>query len=316
MGHVSYNGPSTIPAGSQVHAVSPAIELRHLSYFVSAVDCGSMSRGALANDVSQPTFSTRILQLESALGVALLHRNGRGVTSTAAGRILYERVKPLITGIDAALIEAAAADAMHQGEVVVGIVPSIAGRLSVPLAGRTEGAPTVPLRVVESFSGHLQAWLAQGEIDIAVCTALPRQRGIRQVLVRAERLQLVGTATAGDTRDHVRFAALDGVPLILGSRVHSIRQILNRLAERRGVALNIAYEIDGLEAQLRFVHQGLGYAILPAGTVDSTAYAGLLRTWNIVEPNAQRQLVIATQARTEQAKPAVRAVAERIAAML
>lgn len=296
--------------------MNKSIELRHLACFVSAVDCGSMSRGALANDLSQPTFSTRILQLERALGVELLRRNGRGVVSTPAGRILYERVRPLLTGLEAALVEASAADGRDQGEVVVGIVPSIAGQLSLPLAGGKTAAQGVALRVVESFSGHLQAWLAQGDIDIAVCTALPRQRGVRQTPVRAERLQLVGNRALSGTDDQVRFASLGGVPLIVGSRVHSIRQILERLAERRNMALNIAYEIDGLDAQLRFVHQGLGYAILPAGTLDHTVYAGLLRTWNITDPPVQRQLVIATLPLTEQAKPAVRAVAARIAAVL
>lgn len=291
------------------------IDLRHLSCFLSAVECNSITNAALVQDLSQPTFSTRIRQLEATVGVQLFHRNGRGVEATAAGRALYERIKPLVGDLHAALIEVAAVDGIQQGEVVVGIVSTVAGKLSIPLAGGDAGRHA-RVRVVESFSGHLQQWLLQGDIDIAVCTAMPRRRNIRQTLIRAEPLQLVGRPDAGPMRERVAFRALHGVPLVLGSPMHSIRQILDQTAARHGVPLHVAHEVDSLDAQLRFVRQGLGCAILTEGALDGIPHREDFRTWPIAEPAIYRHLVVATLPRTEAAKPAVAGVAARIGQLL
>lgn len=170
------------------------VDLKHLSCFLSAVESSSFSHAALIQDLSQPSLSTRIKQLEEAVGATLFHRHGRGTQPTPAARALYERIHPLVAQLQAALVEASAIDSMYQGEVVVGIVPTVAGRLSVKLAAGAR--KKMKVRVVESFSGHLQEWLLRGDIDIAVCTAMPRRRGMTQTLIRAEPLQLVGPPAA------------------------------------------------------------------------------------------------------------------------
>ncbi|MFP3472095.1 LysR family transcriptional regulator, partial [Micrococcus sp. SIMBA_144] len=80
-----------------------SVELRHIRCFVRAAKLGSMSRAALESDLSQPAFSLRIQKLESALGVKLLHRNGRGIVPTAAGNTLFKQVEPLLKAMDDAL---------------------------------------------------------------------------------------------------------------------------------------------------------------------------------------------------------------------
>lgn len=292
------------------------VDLKHLTCFISAVECSSFSHAALIQDLSQPSLSTRIRQLETAVGASLFHRHGRGAEPTSAGRALYERIHPLIGQLQTALVEVSAADAMYQGEVVVGIVPTVAGRISVPLAEGKGLKRNIKVRVVESFSGHLQDWLLRGDIDIAVCTSMPRRRGISQVLIRAEPLQLIGSRQGGPARDDVRFDALREVPLILGSTRHSIRQILEQTSSRLGVALRVQHEVDSLDAQLRFVQQGLGYAVLTEGALSGLAQSKALRAWNIVEPRIHRHLVVATYPRHEAAKPAVKSVAAHVARLL
>jgi LysR family nitrogen assimilation transcriptional regulator len=285
------------------------IELRHLACFISAVECNSISHAALVHDVSQPTFSTRIRQLESMLGVHLFHRNGRGVVATPAALAFYERIKPLIAGLNTAMVEVAARDGMHHGEVVVGIVPSVAARLSIPLVGESD--PHFRVRVVESFSGHLHQWLLQGDIDVAVCTALPKQKRIRQTLIGREALHLVGQRGGGKMTGSVPFRSVEGVPLVLGSAVHSIRQILNKTAERLRIKLRVEYEIDSLDAQLRLVRQGMGYAVLPAAALNAAETSGL-QTWPIVDPQIHRHVVVATRPHILQTKPMTASVVATI----
>src|SRR3954469_15575622 len=73
-----------------------AEHLEKLRHFVSAVEAGSLSGGAQAMHLTQPTISHSIKVLEGILGSALLLRTSRGVKLTATGRLLFGEGKKLL----------------------------------------------------------------------------------------------------------------------------------------------------------------------------------------------------------------------------
>ena len=62
-----------------------AMELRHLRYFVSVAEQGSVSSAARHVHVSQPALSRQIRDLEAELGVQLFDQVGRRIELTAEG---------------------------------------------------------------------------------------------------------------------------------------------------------------------------------------------------------------------------------------
>ncbi|MFD1050699.1 LysR family transcriptional regulator, partial [Kibdelosporangium lantanae] len=60
--------------------------LRALECLVALVDHGSVTRAATALGLSQPALSHQIGSLERELGTPVVHKLGRGVRVTAAGR--------------------------------------------------------------------------------------------------------------------------------------------------------------------------------------------------------------------------------------
>src|SRR5271170_3925230 len=64
----------------------PAIELRHLRYFVALADVGSFTRAAERMFIAQPTLSQQIRRLEMIIGTPLLQRSREGGHG-AAGRL-------------------------------------------------------------------------------------------------------------------------------------------------------------------------------------------------------------------------------------
>ncbi len=68
--------------------LKPAVELRHLRYFVAVAEMENVSRAALKLHVSQPALSRQIRDLEDEIGFCLLERTAKSVRLTDAGRAI------------------------------------------------------------------------------------------------------------------------------------------------------------------------------------------------------------------------------------
>jgi DNA-binding transcriptional LysR family regulator len=70
--------------------------------FVAVVDAGSFVKGADALDMSKAAVSRHVVDLESRLGVRLLHRTTRRLSLTDEGRVFYGRSKDLLAELQEA----------------------------------------------------------------------------------------------------------------------------------------------------------------------------------------------------------------------
>ena len=83
------------------------MELRHLRYFIAAVEEGSLTTAAqLRLHTSQPSLSRQIRDLEYQVGAELLSRSVHGVELTAAGKAFLDHARLALAQVDAA-VEAA-----------------------------------------------------------------------------------------------------------------------------------------------------------------------------------------------------------------
>jgi DNA-binding transcriptional LysR family regulator len=76
------------------------LELRHLRYFVAVADAGTFTRAAEEMFIAQPTLSQQIRRLEEMVGAPLLHRLREGVRPTAAGIVLLEESRTLLSLVE------------------------------------------------------------------------------------------------------------------------------------------------------------------------------------------------------------------------
>src|ERR1044071_7339517 len=83
-------------------------ELRHLVYFREVARQLHFRKAAESLAIAQPALSRAVAQLEGALGSDLLNRTRRGVEITPAGRLLLERIEPLLRQLAAISPEVAA----------------------------------------------------------------------------------------------------------------------------------------------------------------------------------------------------------------
>src|SRR6201993_1049293 len=76
--------------------LAPAVELRHLRYFVAVAEMENVSRAALKLHVSQPALSRQISDLEDELGFPLFLRSAKSVRLTEAGRAFLVEAKGVL----------------------------------------------------------------------------------------------------------------------------------------------------------------------------------------------------------------------------
>src|SRR5436853_3441210 len=100
--------------------LEPAVELRHLRYFVAVAEMENVSRAALKLHVSQPALSRQIRDLEDELGFSLLERTAKSVRLTEAGRTFLDNARGLLQNADEAVTKARGVAHAEPTELQVG----------------------------------------------------------------------------------------------------------------------------------------------------------------------------------------------------
>ena len=70
--------------------MSPELNFHQLRIFYTVARRKSFSRAAESLDISQPTVSIQVRELEKALGMPLLHRRSKGLQLTQVGETVYD----------------------------------------------------------------------------------------------------------------------------------------------------------------------------------------------------------------------------------
>jgi LysR family nitrogen assimilation transcriptional regulator len=286
-----------------------AMELLQLRAFVAIAESGTFSRAALRLATTQPILSRRVKQLEEELGTELFYRNGRGVVLSEAGKLLEQYARAMLDSARSATLQIQALGLSPVGQVVIGMPSSIATILAADLVREFCLAfPNVSLKIMEGYSGHVVEWLTAGRLDIAVLYDAPSLKVniLHADPVLTDELFLIGPF---HDRAHlglgpVPVSRLAQLSLVLPSRPHGIRVLVDEALGKVGLQANVPLEIDAMHTMLSLVEKGLGYTVLSASSVVDLVRAKRVRTWRLTEPTITRSLVIATSTQRPSTKPA------------
>ncbi len=93
------------PAERVRPTVEPAIQLRHLRYFLMVSEELHFGHAAERLHMAQPPLSQAIRKLEEELGVQLLARTSRATALTDAGRVFAKHSRKVLASLDVAIAE-------------------------------------------------------------------------------------------------------------------------------------------------------------------------------------------------------------------
>ncbi|MEM7507716.1 MAG: LysR family transcriptional regulator [Pseudomonadota bacterium] len=238
-------------------------------FLLAIEDTGSFSAAARKLEVSQPTVSRRILELERHLEVPLVDRLPEGVRLTPAGRRICGEARLLQH--HAAQIELSARDASREDTARVRVTSSegIAFAFLTQLIARfQERHPEI---AVDLTIANRPADLLRREADIAVRLGNPAGESLVGRRLGTARFGLYG---------HDSYLAQFGVPE--GPEDLSQHRVIEATGDiadlpqavrlrRAAVGARVAYSTNSILNQLTALRQGIGLLALPAYLAQDAA---------------------------------------------
>ncbi len=279
------------------------VDTRRLAAFVKIVDLGSLTRAADNLGVAQPALSQQIAALEAQFGQMLLTRSKRGVSPTEAGRALYRHAQIILRQISQAKTDVSLSAQTVAGAVSLGLAPYSAGAtLALPLLRLVrERHPGIVLHINENFGGVISEMVMTGRMDMALIYQPGPIRGVRFEPMFEEDLYVLSSRPLVERQgDDIRLHALQSVPLLLPSRIHTIRRLVDTAFERAGFAPEVVAEIESAVTLASAVDAGIGATILPWSSASSIAESQrrtggrAMSAARIIEPSLRARVAICT----------------------
>ncbi|GLY05373.1 MULTISPECIES: LysR family transcriptional regulator [Actinoplanes] len=241
---------------------NPDGSLDLLRTFLAVYRAGSITAGARALGLSQPTVTGQIQALEQRWGRQLFQRMARGVRPTTVADDLAARIAGPLD--DLALVTGPSAETPPEPVHLAGPAELLAARVVPALAPLiTQG---VRLRVTSGLADDLLDGLTRGRYDLVISAIRPRGRTLLAEPLADEEFVLVAS-TALDVDRAPLIAYAEDVPIVR----RYWRHVFGRRLTRRP-----ALVIPDLRAVRAAVVAGAGWSVLPRYLCEADLASGAL----------------------------------------
>jgi len=259
------------------------ISLDHLRTFVAAAEDGSFSAAARRLRRVQSAVSHSIGKLEARMGVELFDRSARQPTLTAAGTVLLEDARAVISGVEEMKTRADVLAAGVEPELSVAVDGAFPMEALAQATNSVRARyPAVAIRLqVEGVGGAYKPVL-EGQRQLGIVGALrPLPSGLMgehlmtaALLPVASRDQPLARLSGSITRRQLSKHA----QIVLAAR--SGESACRQLGVLAGSSV---WEVADPAASRALILQGLGWGGLPAHTITSDLAEGRLKVLSIAE---------------------------------
>ncbi|GHB73636.1 LysR family transcriptional regulator [Streptomyces viridiviolaceus] len=289
------------------------MDIKQLRALVTVAEAGSVTRAAELLHLVQPAVTRQIRTLEQELGVALFERTRQGMQPTAAGTVMVERARRALNELERARAEIQPTPGVVSGIVTVGLLDSASNLLAEPLASAViRDHPGIELRLLTAYSGHLQQWLDDGDLDLTLLYNLASTPSLNAEPLVREKLWAVAPPSAGLRAEHpVPFEEAVSHPLVLPATGHGLRAVIDRAAAQAKVEMNMIVQTNSMHVQKQLVLAGHGWTILPGVGIAEDVAGGSLSAAPLCEPEVWRSIVLGTS-RAGRVTPAAEVVAREL----
>ena len=275
------------------------MQIETLKVFCDLVESRSFSRAATRNFLTQSAVSQQIKNLESRFETQLLRRDGKTVTTTPAGRILYERSRTILENFEHMQLEMKSTGQDMAGSVRVAAIYSVGlYEISVVVKTFLKIYPKVNLDVEYTKGARVYEYCLQGAVDMGIVTYPESRQGLQIMPLPADKLVLICAPDHLFARRHqIDIRKLNGQNYIAFEKGMASQRALDRIFREHDIQVRMVMEFDNIETIKRSVEIGAGVSIVPLLSVQKEVQSGALAQVNFAQKTFYRQLGIIVRKR-------------------
>ena len=228
--------------------------------FIVGAECGNIGKAAEKICITQPALSKQIQSLETRYGAHLFQRDSKGLTLTAAGKILYDRTKLLCKIADETRYEInRASEALST--ISIGVSSAIASHYWIYILTELQDLNTnIRFNVDVSETDTILDLLQKSLLDIGIIDKHPPS-SFRVLGEKRGNPLLVASSESGwleNSTGAIPLTRLQGVPLCV------TKNYLDRLVEaclNEGFFPNVVFTSTSWHSVMEWAFEGQAIAI-------------------------------------------------------
>jgi DNA-binding transcriptional LysR family regulator len=265
-----------------------------LSLFRHVVEAGSITHGAERAHLALAAASTRIRNMEQALGAPLLIRVRHGVTPTQAGRTLLQHARTMLGQAERLREDLGAYAGGLAGQVrVLSNTNALTEFLPEALSAFLAAHPNISVDLEERLSDEIVGLIAEGVGDIGIVAGTVDKGRLTTYPFRSDRFVLVVA------RDHplakksrIGFAEVLDQDFVGLDRASAIQRFLGSKASSIGPPLRLRVQLRSFDAVCRMVECNVGIGVVPETTARRAMKSMAIESVDLADPWALRDLTI------------------------
>lgn len=273
------------------------MELNQLRAFCAVVENKSFSKAGEALHLSQPTVSIQINSLERELGARLLDRQGREVTTTGAGAVLYHHARRILQAVNEAEQAIEQLKGLMKGGLTMG-ASTIPGEYILPsLLAKFKGKyPGIGINLVIGDTKEIVEKVTEAEVEIGVVGTREKSDKLVFTSFITEKLVLIAPVNRSWLQgEAVTVEDLKKVPFILRESGSGTRATVKQKLHEAGVReedLNVVMILGSTAAVKRAVESGAGVSLISERAIEKEIRLGLVRKIPVKDLDLDREFFI------------------------
>jgi len=276
-------------------------DLADLSLFRHVIEAGSITHGAERAHLALAAASTRIRNMEAALGVALVTRGRAGVTPTQAGRTLLQHARTILRQAERLHEDLGAYGGGLVGQIrLLSNTNALTEFLPEALSSFLSGHPNVSVDLEERLSDEIVGLIAEGVADIGIVAGTVDARALETYPFRRDRFVLaVARAHPLAKCAKIGFDEVLAHDFVGLDRASALQRFLASKAVRIGRPLRLRVQLRSFDAVCRLVECNVGIGIVPETTARRAAKTMSIAVVPLTDAWAVRDLTICTRSMKE-----------------
>lgn len=257
------------------------MKIQQFEYFIAVVEQNSFTKAAQILHISQPSLTTAIKKLEDSLGYELLTRTTKEIKITDRGIQFYQYARHLIHEYQLTVEKMYDLNLSDVPKLKLSILESTNQWVSAVISQHAGQHPGQRYQLLEihDYDKVIQD-VINFDIHIALTNEQVKHSDIESIPLYEEEYVVLAPQQAFTDQQST---ALDTLPLIVPNAKYQVRKHLDDYLLHLNIRPHIVMEVDRFETAANFVHEGLGYAVIPRVYYQSRNTSSL-KTLTITPP--------------------------------